>query len=200
MPKPPKKNTPRTTPGHIRIIGGLHRGRKLPVLVHEGLRPTTDRVRETLFNWLMFHIRDTKVLDMFAGSGALGFEAYSRGAKHVTMIELDRQITDNLNKCRTALGAPEAIRLINGNSLDQVKRHNEKFDIIFLDPPFRHDILTAAIPLLETYAVHEGTLIYLEQEIEHQAKVPASFKLLKDGKAGQVCYRLYRYETIAKDN
>lgn len=180
--------------GHIRIISGLHRGRKLKVLDKEGLRPTTDRIKETLFNWLMLYTRDAKVLDMFAGSGALGFEAYSRGAHCVTMLEKDRDTYQNLITSHKALGEPSSVKIIYGDALELIKHLHSKFDIVFLDPPFRHNILTQTLPLLVEYCLQKGSLIYIEQELENTITVPANFNLLKEGKAGQVSYKLYRYE------
>lgn len=121
--------------GQIRIIGGQWRGRKLPVRDSEGLRPTTDRVRETLFNWLMPVIRDANCLDCFAGSGALGIEALSRYAASATLIELDkhnaRQLSENLAQLKI-----HNAQVINANTLTYLANSGTPFDVVFLDPPF----------------------------------------------------------------
>lgn len=179
--------------GTIRIIGGTHKGRKLPVLDSEGLRPTTDRVKETLFNWLMFSIRDTKCLDLFAGSGSLGFEAISRQAGSVTMIEKDRTVYQNLQKCAELLNSSK-LSLLNGDALAFLKDTKESFDIIFMDPPFRKGILTEVFNLLTPSILPNNSLVYVEQEAENISETPACFKLFKEGKAGQVVFRLYRID------
>ncbi len=190
MPKP----TPKTSvQGNIRIIGGQYKGRKLTVIDSKGLRPTTDRVKETLFNWLMFTIRDKKCLDLFAGAGSLGFEALSRYAKSVTMIEKDKKVYVNLKKGAELL-KPNNLTLLNICALEFLRTTKESFDIIFLDPPFRHDILTQVFTLLTTQIAPNGTLIYIEQEKEAQFIPPAYLTMLKEGTAGQVIYRLYKVE------
>jgi len=98
-----KQQSKNAATGSIRIIAGKHRGRKLPVLMAEGLRPTTDRVKETVFNWLMPYIQDAKCLDCFAGSGSLAFEAMSRGAKEVTLLELNKAAVNQLKKKPTLI-------------------------------------------------------------------------------------------------
>ncbi len=187
------KSSPQKSIGSVRIISGLHKGRKLPVLNKEGLRPTTDRVKETLFNWLMFDIRDSLCLDLFAGSGSLGFEAYSRGAKNVTMCELEKETYNSLLNCKKLLGNPSNLDIKNCDSLKFLKTNSVKYDVIFLDPPFRMDILQEVFPLLTEFATHKDTLVYVEQEIENELITPpSSFELYKEGKAGQVCYKLYK--------
>ena len=142
------QETKKRAPGSVRLISGRWKGRKLPVRDVEGLRPTTDRVKETLFNWLATDIRDSRCLDLFAGSGSLGFEALSRYAAYVMMVELDKgaaaQLTTNMATLACNQGKvvqQDALTLLNGKS--------EPFDIIFLDPPFRRDLLESVCTLLE---------------------------------------------------
>lgn len=175
----------------IRIIGGDYRGKKLPVPNLEGLRPTPDRVRETLFNWLMHDIRDARCLDAFAGSGALGFEAFSRGAASVTLLEQHRaaylnlkKIVSNFHSSRLSLKKIDALEFLN--------QTDERFDIIFLDPPFAKNDLPLCLDILARRPLlTSGGLLYLEapkvidvdQNLWHRIKLK---------QAGQVTYALYR--------
>ena len=178
--------------GQVRIIGGQWRGRKLPVPVSAGLRPTTDRVRETLFNWLAPEMAQARCLDCFAGSGALGIEALSRYAGHVTLLELDpavaRQLSANLQTLKTTQG-----HVVQGNTLQWLNTPGEPYDIVFVDPPFRKGLLSETLTLLENKGWLSGeALIYIECETEHAPpEVPASWRLYREKVAGQVAYRLY---------
>ena len=126
--------------GQIRIIGGQWRGRKLPVPDSPGLRPTTDRVRETLFNWLAPVIVDAQCLDCFAGSGALGLEALSRYAAGATLIEMDRAVSQQLIKNLATLKAGNA-RVVNSNAMSFLAQKGTPHNIVFVDPPFRRGLL-----------------------------------------------------------
>ena len=151
--------------GEVRIIGGDWRGRKLPVLNAEGLRPTSDRVRETLFNWLQFEIPGAKCLDVFAGSGALSFEALSRGAKQATLLELG---TANANQLKQNL---QTLNVSNA-SVEQVdslqwlaQTAKEPFDMVFLDPPFHKEFMQNSVDLLfKNGYLSDQAWLYLEQE------------------------------------
>ena len=134
--------------GQIRIIGGQWRGRKLPVPDSPGLRPTTDRVRETLFNWLAPVIVDAQCLDCFAGSGALGLEALSRYAAGATLIEMDRAVSQQLIKNLATLKAGNA-RVVNSNAMSFLAQKGTPHNIVFVDPPFRRGLLEETINLLE---------------------------------------------------
>jgi len=179
--------------GHIRIISGQYRGRKLPVQDVTGLRPTTDRVKETVFNWLMTDIRDAKVLDCFSGSGGLGFEALSRFAKSATFLELDqgaaKQLKENLQTLKI-----ENAQLIVGDTLKLLETLNEKFDLVFVDPPFRQELAQISCQKLEDFSLlSENALIYLEIENDLKGfKAPNNWQLIKEKNAGQVSYRLYQ--------
>ena len=181
--------------GFIRLISGQWKGRKLPVREVEGLRPTTDRVKETLFNWLAADVRGSRCLDLFAGSGSLGFEALSRYADHVMMVEMDRGAAQQLAKNLQTLQSQQA-RIVNQDALTVLAGPSEPFDIIFLDPPFRRDLLDAACQRLEQGGwLSAEALIYIERESEGEApELPANWLLLKDKQAGQVRYQLYQRE------
>lgn len=165
MPKPIKKSI-----SELRIIGGKFRSRKIVFTEEEGLRPTHNRIRETVFNWLQDVIENKNCFDIFAGSGALGFEALSRGAKHVTFMDISRNCIDTLKKNAAQL-AVENADFINADFIleNKVKNKedekNKKFDIVFCDPPFKKNILLAACALLETRELlNPRALIYLEFE------------------------------------
>lgn len=188
------KNRPAS--GQVRIIAGQWRSRRLPIHDLEGLRPTTDRVRETLFNWLSGDLVGARVLDCFGGSGALALEALSRYAKYAKVFELQasaaKQLQQNLVtlKCDTA-------DVIHGNSLSLLAQApDEGFDIVFIDPPFRKNLAEQSITLLsENRWLNENAQIYVETESElSQLTVPANWVQLKEKKAGQVIYRLYQYQ------
>jgi len=187
--------------GHIRIIAGAWRGRKLPVHDVVGLRPTTDRVKETVFNWLMNSIRFSHCLDCFAGAGALGFEALSRGAQTVTLIEKDSQAAAQLKTNATTLNAQNA-NVVQADSLVYLRQRTfdseNPYDIVFIDPPFGLGLAEKASQLLEEQQLlAPGALIYVEVESELTrlkpgAGLPANWQLLKQKTAGQVSFSLYQ--------
>ncbi|MFD2177148.1 16S rRNA (guanine(966)-N(2))-methyltransferase RsmD [Veronia pacifica] len=180
------------TPGFVRIIGGRWRGRKLPVTNVEGLRPTTDRVKETVFNWLMSDIYQARCMDVFAGSGSLGLEALSRQAGFVTLVEKDpvaaRQLTQNLQTL-----AAKDVNVVNQDALAVLKQQGEPQDIVFVDPPFRKDLLQEVFSSLEQNGwLTVGSLIYVECEKElAELPTPTSWSMFKEKTAGQVTFRLY---------
>ena len=182
--------------GTIRLISGQWRGRKLPVHDVEGLRPTTDRVKETLFNWLATDVRHSRCLDVFAGSGSLGFEALSRYASYVMMIEQEPKAARQLQQNLQTLQCTQA-QVVCRDALQVLQQPcTEPFELVFLDPPFRKELLSQVIPLLEQQGwLADSALIYLERENEGTPPViPANWQLLKDKQAGQVCYQLYLRE------
>lgn len=188
-----KQHSKKTTTGSIRIIAGKHRGRKLPVLMAEGLRPTTDRVKETVFNWLMPYIHDSNCLDCFAGAGSLGFEALSRGAAKVTLIELNNAAAKQLQANKQLLSADNVI-VANTNSLDFLKSSaKQHYDLVFIDPPFREGLVTQAADLLNNGWLANQALIYVEMEIHSNQQLPSNWQLLKEKVAGQVAYQLFQY-------
>jgi 16S rRNA (guanine966-N2)-methyltransferase len=178
----------------VRIIGGQWRGRKLHFPAISGLRPTPDRVRETVFNWLAPVIHGAYCLDLFAGSGALGLEALSRGATHVTFIDQDREIVNYLKqqlvllKIERANVYYEKFPLIKNN-------FTKNFNIVFLDPPFNQNLITTCCQwLTENNLLAPNAYIYLETEAELKPlPIPDDWELIKSKIAGQVGYHLARY-------
>ncbi len=178
--------------GKIRIIGGAWRGRRLAVADHPGLRPTPDRVRETLFNWLAGAVGGARCLDLFAGAGALGFEALSRGARGVTLVEQNRQLVRQLKAARATLDAQQA-EIICADALAWLEQAQEPFDIVFLDPPFHRDYVKKTCALLANKG-HLRPAAYVYTEAEPGAAPPGpALQALKQAQAGQVEYSLYRY-------
>jgi 16S rRNA (guanine966-N2)-methyltransferase len=173
--------------GKIRIIGGEYRGRRIAVPERPGLRPTPDRVRESLFNWLGQSLEGLACLDLFAGSGALGFEAASRGAARVVMVEQDRAVFEVLQKTRAAIGAA-AVELVLDDAFAYLKRSRERFDVVFLDPPFRQNALPAVFRHL---GARRGTRVYVESGEPVTAGEP--WRELKRARAGQVSYQLLEW-------
>jgi len=180
-------------PNALRIIGGEWRGRRIRFPGLAGLRPTPDRVRETLFNWLAPVVGGSRCLDLFAGSGALGLEALSRGAASVSFVEREREAADCLRETATAL-APERVRVVHGDALAWLRGPAQPFDIVFLDPPFGSDLLPAAVGALEAggwLAPH--AFIYLEAPAaDGPPGLPANWSLHRSGRAGAVGYHLAR--------
>lgn len=174
----------------VRIIGGQYRGKKLSFPDTEGLRPTPDRVKETLFNWLMHDIRGARCLDAFAGSGALGFEAYSRGAKRVVLVESSLQVYNNLKQIASSFNSTN-ISVIHAEAEEYFQHSAECFDIIFLDPPFAKNYLPRCMDLLahSNLLVTNG-LVYLESPDKLDVD-PAYWQEKKSKRAGQVIYGLY---------
>ncbi len=179
--------------GSVRIIAGKYRGRKLPVLMADGLRPTTDRVKETVFNWLAPYLFEANCLDCFAGSGSLGFEALSRGANSTLFFELNKQVSEQITANIGLLNASTA-QLKNGSCLQLLAKESQQFDVVFIDPPFRQGLVTATATLLEAeHRLTSDAVIYVEAEAElNQLDIPANWQLLKEKVAGQVAYRLYQ--------
>ena len=180
----------------IRIIAGQWRGRRLPVINSSGLRPSTDRTRETLFNWLMFDVANARCLDLFAGSGALGLECLSRGANFVQFVELQGSVADQIKQNLVTLRAgshqaacstQNAIQFLRGYS-------QEPFDLVFIDPPFASDLMQQAIEILSGKSIlANNALIYLEQSAKDPiTEVPDNWELHKQSKLGQSLARLYR--------
>lgn len=171
----------RTTTGSVRIIAGLWRGRKLAVPKLPGLRPTPDRLRETLFNWLMPSLPGAVCLDAFAGSGALGLEAASRGAAQVTLIEqspiLAKQLQQHINHLNPANTTGRELFVHHQNALDYLnQKPATPFDLVFLDPPFHQQLLEKTCTLLEQGGwLKPQAQIYLEMEQELQAVLPTSW-------------------------
>lgn len=178
----------------IRIIGGTYRGKKLHFPVAESLRPTPDRVRETVFNWLMNDIYDARCLDAFAGSGALGFEAFSRGAAQVVFIEQSPQAHLNLKNIITQFDSSR-LKLIQADTRLYLQQCAESFDIIFLDPPFSQDYIPQCLEAIarNKLLTQEG-LVYIETPAA-LAVDTSEWLQIKSKQAGQIIYGLYTPRT-----
>jgi 16S rRNA (guanine966-N2)-methyltransferase len=180
----------------LRIIGGTHRGRKLHFADVPGLRPTPDRVRESVFNWLAPLMPGARCLDLFAGSGALGFEALSRGAREVVFVDSHALAVKSLRENIALLGAG-SVEVVQADALDWLGRGSaEPFDIVFLDPPFRQNLLAPCCQRLDADGwLARPAAIYLEREsrLEDGAEppsLPAGWVIEKAKTAGQVTYAL----------
>lgn len=187
-----QKSTPM---GAIRIISGQWRGRKLPVMNADGLRPTTDRTKETLFNWLLGDVQQARCLDMFAGSGGLGFEALSRNAQSVVFCEQHPQAVKILqDNCQRLNIEAHQVEVKAGNTMQLCGTLTGTFDLIFIDPPFHHQLVDSSIEvLLNNNLVTSGTLIYIEHEkgaVTNQ--IPIHWQRVKHKQTAQVDYSLYR--------
>ena len=175
-------------PGKVRIISGKWRGRKLPVPDSESLRPTPDRIRETLFNWLQNDIAGAKCLDLYAGSGILGFEAVSRGAKSATLVEQNQETCRQLEDNITLLNV-DNIRVINAEALAWLRSNRESYDLIFLDPPFSENLIEKSCQLIRDTGCLKATgLIYIETG--RKQPLPSFLDIKKQGTAGQIMYLL----------
>ena len=181
-------------PGFVRLISGKWKGRRLPVLDAQGLRPTSDRVKETLFNWLMQDVAGSTVLDCFAGSGSLGLEALSRYADFVLLLEKDAKAATLLKQHLNTLGSDQAEVLQTDTLLWLQKPAQRQFDLVFIDPPFRQNMaLPCCKALAEQGWLKSGALVYLETEKELALdQLPADWVLLKEKVAGQLAYRLWQ--------
>ncbi|WP_462401501.1 16S rRNA (guanine(966)-N(2))-methyltransferase RsmD [Pseudomonas sp. Marseille-QA0332] len=194
MARPSNTARPSQGPGQLRIIAGEWRSRRLAVPQGDGLRPTPDRVRETVFNWLAPVIEGAMVLDAFAGSGAMVLEALSRGAKDAVALDTNAAAVDNLRNNLEVLRCPrgqilqtDALRYLQG----PVK---QQFDVVFLDPPFHKDLLGSTCDLLERGQwLREHAWIYTESEAAPSSlPMPESWRLHREKKTGQVHYALWQ--------
>lgn len=170
----------------VRIVGGSLRSRLIDVPDAIGLRPTPDRVRETLFNWLGQDLSGLACLDLFAGSGALGFEAASRGARDVTMVEQSPKVLAHLRKSLTTLKTAN-VRIVAHDAIKFLESTTEQFDVVFLDPPYRQDWLERVEPHLAR-VLRPGARVYAESETPLGRL--AHLETVRTGRAGQVHYQL----------
>jgi 16S rRNA (guanine966-N2)-methyltransferase len=183
--------------GTCRIIGGKWRGRKISFDSAEGLRPTTDRIRETLFNWLQPYIYQSRCLDMFAGSGVLGIEALSRGASELVFVEQNKKTAANLKANLGKLGAGNAVVIpqdaLNWLALSAKKYQQKTFDLVFIDPPFHADLLSRSCLMLNNSGcLAEDAIIYVEHAVDEDVILPENWICLKQKQAGQVMYQLFQ--------
>ena len=180
-------------PGKLRIIGGNLRGSKLAVADFEGLRPTPDRVRETLFNWLAPYIAGAHCLDLYAGTGVLGLEALSRGAAQVDFIECDARLAQALRENLVRL-RQESGRVRSADALTVLREPPaQPCDLVFLDPPFASNLWDESARLLDANAwLAPAALVYVESPLEQPLQLPPTWLLHRESRAGAVRYALYR--------
>lgn len=184
---------------NVRIISGHLRSRKISFLDNEDLRPTGDRVRETLFNWLQNEIYEAECLDLFAGSGILGIEALSRGAKRVLFVEKDQRaaarLIENLETLSINGNSSELGQVFTGDALSWLtsKNNSDSYNLVFLDPPFKDEILIDTCVLLEQSSLlAKNSLVYLEHSKPlNESALPLNWTKRKEKQAGSVYFYLY---------
>jgi len=196
MPTRSRRSPNSQTLSSVRIIAGSLRGSKLPVLDAPGLRPSPDRLRETLYNWLGPRIAGARVLDLYAGTGALGIEAASRGAAAVSLVEFDRRLAQSLReqtaRLRVDAGSGGAVSVIESNALSLLERGCESpFDLVLLDPPFAADLWSASLQgLIDQAWLSDDAQIYVESPLDQSIMPPAGWASRRQARAGQVLGQL----------
>ena len=182
----------------MRIIGGEWRGRKLPVLDGDGLRPTSDRIRETLFNWLQFELPMARCLDVFAGSGALGFESLSRGAAQVLMLEKSAGVAQQLRHNSVLLKTSKADIHQTDSLQFLAKPAPHPFDIVFIDPPFQQGLMQPTLDALFSHGwIHDQAWLYLEQEKHLDwPTLPEGWVMHREKTTSQVRLSLWHKQTL----
>jgi 16S rRNA (guanine966-N2)-methyltransferase len=193
--KPPRPNAaaaPAVTAGKVRIIGGRWRGTKLAVPDSAGLRPTSDRVRETLFNWLMPVLPGAQVLDLFAGSGALGLEAMSRGAARAVLVERDAALIVSLRSTVAKLQGGEGVGIVQADALSWLATQpGAAFDLAFVDPPFAAGLWDPALAALLP-KLRERSWLYIEAPDDMELTLPPDWTPHREGRTRDVRFALYR--------
>lgn len=188
MKKPTQKSTKAVN--QVRIIGGQHKRRLLTFVDAQGLRPTPDRLKETIFNWLTGYLTDAKVLDACAGSGALGFEAVSRGAKTAILIEPNLAQAQMLKQNAKLLRLSDKLTIVSTDAISALNTMHDAFDIIFIDPPYALNLWQPILKnLLDNALIHADSKIYLEADKPLHGilddDTSAKFTLIKSTKVGQ---------------
>ncbi len=178
----------------VRIVGGVWRSRRLKFPATADVRPTPDRVRETLFNWLGQRLEGLACLDLYAGSGALGFEAASRGAASVVMVEQDPRVMRALEESRQLLGA-NMVEVVPADALAFLASDRRDFDVVFLDPPYRLGLLPKLLAALPSH-LRRDARVYLEAP--QPPDIPAGYTLLRRGRAGRVQCLLLQWRADEK--
>lgn len=186
-----------TMTGKIRIIGGQWRGRKLAVPDTHGLRPSGDRCRETLFNWLQNYLVGASCLDLFAGSGVLGLEAASRGAGRVVLVERDRQLVEALEKVAAQWPGGDILEVVHDDALAWMRRSQGGFDVVFVDPPFAEGLQSRVLDILvDSGLLNAQALVYVEQNVADDPVVTEEderFIMHRQKRLGRVNATLLRY-------
>ena len=181
----------------VKILSGLWKGKNVTFLEKKDLRPTKNIIRETLFNWIQEDVKDSICLDLFAGSGALGFEAASRGAKKVYLIDVDMDITNHLSLQKNELNANN-VYIFNSSAFNFLENLKENFNVIFLDPPFSKKIINEIIRKISLMPeISDKCKIYIElpykKNNEFMLETPDNWSLLKSKKTGEVVYLLFQH-------
>jgi len=177
----------------VRIAGGTLRGRMLRVLDAQGLRPTPDRVRESVFNWIGGSCAGARVLDLFAGSGAMGLEAYSRGASSLTLVESNPECAQLLKDETSGM---DGVEVVEGDALSYLERAQGTFNLVFLDPPYRSGLLAKALKILSSRClISASTLLYVEMSASDSISVPG-YECLREQASGQVKYALWKKSSL----
>ena len=192
-----KKQKNSTANLKVKIISGCWRGKNINFLEKKDLRPTKSQIRETLFNWIQYDVENSYCLDLFSGSGVLGFEAASRGAKKVFMVDNDLDVVNCLNIQKKKLKG-DNIFIFNSDSIEFLKNFNEKVSLIFLDPPFTKNVLDETIKSLSvSNSLIDRCKIYIElphnKNFTVNIKTPENWELLKSKKSGDVAYLLFQH-------
>ncbi|MBV1876449.1 MAG: 16S rRNA (guanine(966)-N(2))-methyltransferase RsmD [Pseudomonadales bacterium] len=191
----PKKSTHHTS-HHLRVIGGKYRSRKIKFAADIAVRPTPNRTRETLFNWLQPSIQDAKCLELYGGSGIISIEALSRGADHITIVEQSAPIHEQIKRnLEDICPDPTRYLCVHANALHWINQHcNQQWDLVFLDPPFDSNELSRLLPMLATHKMlAEDGLIYIESaQPTTPAQLPENWQIIRQKKAASVHYCLVR--------
>lgn len=186
------KAAPRGREGSVRIIGGRWRGTRLPVPDLPGLRPTSDRARETLFNWLQSVLPGARVLDLFAGSGALGLEALSRGAREALLVERDPGLAESLRATIERLHAGDEAKPVRADALSLLRAPLQgRFDIVFVDPPFDDGLWDAVLAALPPW-LSDDAWLYLESPADRPVEPGTGWRLHREGRSRDARHALYR--------
>jgi 16S rRNA (guanine966-N2)-methyltransferase len=192
-------NRTQPAPGKVRIIGGRWRGTRLPVAEMAGLRPTSDRARETLFNWLQPALPGARVLDLFAGSGALGLESLSRGAREAVLVERDRAAAESLRQVVARLHAQAEAQVVAADALAFLRTPLQgRFDIVFVDPPFAAGLWPQVFAALRPWLA-EAAWLYVESPADADAAPGPGFALHREGRTREARHALYRRVTLRAD-
>ena len=190
----------RKRPPHVKIIGGNFKGFKIQFIPNKFIRPTSNKTRETLFNWLMHDIQKAQCLDMFAGTGAIGLEALSRGAEFVFFVEKNKDLCECIQKNLNILSLEKKAKVINEDSLkkDFKKEIKNFLDIVFLDPPFRKNLISRACNLLDKQKMLiKNSLVYAEYEKELiEEENLTGLNMIKSKVTGQTIFNLYRKDEV----
>ena len=191
-PAPFMKPATRNEAGKVRIIGGRWRGTRLSVPSSAGLRPSSDRVRETLFNWLQPMLPGARVLDLFAGTGALGLEAVSRGATKAVLVERDAMLAQSLRETSARLSAHDQVEVVQAEAVAWLQRQPAgSFDLAFVDPPFGAELWQSALAALLPQLA-PGAWLYVESPVEITPPLPPGWVLHREGRTREVRFALYR--------